>query len=229
MPTSLLVKNPTRIDNHRQCFTKEEEKKETEGAAEPITVVKTERRQNFTAKEVQVIMQETGKNTTVIKGIYTPKITSKAKEKVWISLTKPVNSINGKGDREWQDVRKKWIDTSCSARTKLRIIDRKQRKTGVAQALHPSQQGRKPCYRRYTGIAGTMVLGFPGEIDTAAVSRSGRSLATSGGLISYSNLLLNDLSNESEIYFDLNSFNILCYYTWNIILLSDFIIVTATK
>ena len=74
-----------------------------------------------------------------------------------------------------------------------------------------------------------MVLGFPGEIDTAAVSRSGRSLATSGGLISYSNLLLNDLSNESEIYFNLNSFNILCYYTWNIILLSDFIIVTATK
>ena len=56
--------------------------------AEPVTVVKKERRRNFTAEEVQVIMQEAGKNTTVIKGRFTPTITSEAKEKEWISITK---------------------------------------------------------------------------------------------------------------------------------------------
>ena len=50
--------------------------------AEPVTVVKKERRRNFTAEEVQVIMQEAGKNTTVIKGRFKPTITSEAKEKV---------------------------------------------------------------------------------------------------------------------------------------------------
>ena len=68
--------------------------------AEPVTVVKNERRQNFTAEEVQVIMQEAGKNTTAIKGRFTPTITSEAKEKVWMSITKSANSINGKGDSE---------------------------------------------------------------------------------------------------------------------------------
>ena len=111
--------------------------------AEPVKVVKKERRRNFTAEEVQVIMQEAGKNTTVIKRRFTPTITSEAKEKVWISITKSVNSINGKGDREWRDVRKKWIDTSCSARTKLRNIDKEQRWHKLSA---PSQQGRKPCY-----------------------------------------------------------------------------------
>ena len=58
-----------------------------------------------------VITQEAGKNTTVIKGRFAPTITSEAKEKLWISITKSVNSINGKGDSEWRDVRKKLIYT----------------------------------------------------------------------------------------------------------------------
>ena len=41
-------------------------------------------------------------------------------------------------------------------------------------------------------IAGTTFRRIPGGIDTVA---EGRSLATRGGSISYSNLLLNDLSN----------------------------------
>ena len=152
--------------------------------AEPVTVVKKERRRNFTVEEVQVIMQKAGKNTTVIKGRFTPTITSEAKKKVWISIKKSLNSINGKEDREWRDVRKKWIDTSCSTRTKLRIIDKEQRKTGGGTSSAPPLS----------------------KVESlAAVSRSGRSLATSGGLISYSNLLLNDISNKSEISFDLYS------------------------
>ena len=74
--------------------------KEKKQKAEPVTVVKKKRRRNFIAEEVQVIMQEAGKNTTVIKRRFTPTITSEAKEKVWISITKSVNSINGKGDSE---------------------------------------------------------------------------------------------------------------------------------
>ena len=174
--------------------------------AEPVTVVKKERRRNFTAEEVQVIMQEAGKNTTVIKGRFTPTITSEAKEKEWISITKSVNSINGEGEGNGGMFgRNGSTPLQQSARTKLRNIDKEQRKTGGGTSSllsTPSQQGRKPCYRQYSRNNG---LWNSRGINTAAVSRSGRSLATSGGLISYSNLLLNDLSNESEISFDLNS------------------------
>ena len=79
-------------------------------------------------------MQEAGKNTAIIKGRFTPTVTSEAKEKLWLAITKSVNAINGKGDREWKDVRKKWIDTSCSARSKLRNIEKEQRKTGGASS-----------------------------------------------------------------------------------------------
>ena len=66
---------------------------------EPLKVVKNERKRNFTAEEVQVIMQEAGNNTTVLKGRINPGITSEVKEKVWVSITKSVNFIN-KGDRD---------------------------------------------------------------------------------------------------------------------------------
>ena len=148
-------------------------------------------------------MQEAGKNTTVLKGRFNPSITSEAKEKVWISITKSVNFINGKGDREWRDVRKKWMDTSCSARTKLRKIHKERRKTGGGRSSAPPLN--KVGSLAIDSIAGTTVSGIPGGIDTAAVSRSSRSLATSGGLISYSSMLLNDLDKDSEISFDLNS------------------------
>ena len=103
---------------------------------EPLKVVKNERKRNFSAEEVQVIMQEAGNNTTVLKGRFNPGITSEVKEKVWVSitLTKSVNFINGKGDRDWRDVRKKWVDTSCSARTKLRNIHKEKIKTGGGQS-----------------------------------------------------------------------------------------------
>ena len=94
------------------------------------------------------------------------------------------------------------MDTSCSARKKLRNIDKDQRKTGGGTSSAPPLS--KVESLAIDSVAGTTVRGIPGGIDTAAVSRFGRSLATSGGLISYFNLLLNDLSNELEISFDLN-------------------------
>ena len=170
---------------------------------EPLKVVKNERKRNFTAEEVQVIMQEAGNNTTVLKGRFNPGITSEVKEKVWVSITKSVNFINGKGDRDWRDVRKKWVDTSCSARTKLRNIHKEQRKTGGGQSSAPPLS--KVESLAIDSIAGTTVSGIPGGIDTTEVSRSSRSLATSGGLITFSSMLLNDIDTDSEIYFDLNS------------------------
>ena len=170
---------------------------------EPLKVVKNERKRNFTAEEVQVIMQEAGNNTTVLKGRFNPGITSEVKEKVWVSITKSVNFINGKGDRDWRDVRKKWVDTSCSARTKLRNIHKEQRKTGGGQSSAPPLS--KVESLAIDSIAGTTVSGIPGGIDTTEVSRSSRSLATSGGLITFSSMLLNDIDTDSEISFDLNS------------------------
>ena len=62
----------------------------------------------------------------------------------------------------------------------------------------PFEQGRKSCYRQYSS-------GIPGGIDNTEVSHSSRSLATSGGLITFSSMLLNDIDTDSEISFDLNS------------------------
>ena len=81
-------------------------RKKNKQKAGPVTaVVKKERARNFTSEEVQVIMQEAGKNTAIIKGRFTPTVTSEAKEKLWLAITKSVNAINGKGDRETENGR----------------------------------------------------------------------------------------------------------------------------
>ena len=131
----------------------------------PLTVVKKERKRNCTAEEVQVIfiMQELKavNNTTVLKGRFNPGITSEVKEKVWVSITKSVN------------VRKKWVDTSCSARTKLRNIHKEQRKTGSGQSSAPPLSKVESLAIdsiQAVYIAGTTVSGIPGGIDTEAES-----------------------------------------------------------
>ena len=65
--------------------------------------------------------------------------------------------------------------------SRLRKIDKEQRKTGGGTSSAPPLS--KVESLAIDSIAGTTVRGIPGGIDTAAVSRSGRSLATSGGLI----------------------------------------------
>ena len=117
---------------------------------EPVTVVKKERRRNFTAEEVQVIMQEAGKNTTVIKGRFTPTITSETKEKVWISITKSVNSINGKGEGNGGMFGRNRSTPHALQGRSSATLTRSSERLAVAQAQHPSQQGRKPCYRQYS-------------------------------------------------------------------------------
>ena len=67
--------------------------------------MKKERKRNFTAEEVQIIMQEAGNNTTLLKGRFNRGITSEVKEKVRVSIRKSVNFINGRVDRDWRDVR----------------------------------------------------------------------------------------------------------------------------
>ena len=106
-------------------------------------------------------MQEAGNNTTLLKGRLNRGITSEVKEKVRVSIRKSVNFINGRVDRDWRDVR--W-DGGQSSPLPLRKVE---------SLLIDS-------------IAGTAVTGVPGGIDTTEVSRSSRSLATSGGMITFS-------------------------------------------
>jgi len=107
-------------------------------------------------------MQEAVNNTTVLKGRFNPEITSEViKEKVWVSITKSVN------------VRKKWVDTSCSARTKLRNIHKEQRKTGSGQSsATPLSKVESLAIDSIQAvyIAGTTISGIPGGIDTEAES-----------------------------------------------------------
>ena len=106
-------------------------------------------------------MQEAGNNTTLLKGRFNRGITSEVKEKVRVSIRKSVNFINGRVDRDWRDVR--W-DVGQSSPLPLRKVE--------SLAID--------------SIAGTAVTGVPGGIDTTEVSRSSRSLATSGGMITFS-------------------------------------------
>ena len=89
--------------------------------------------------------------------------------------------------REWRDVRKKWINTLCSARTKLRNIDKEQRKTGGGTSSAPPLSKVESLAK--DSIAGTTVCGIPGGIDTAAVSRDIRyALRSTLNLISWTRL-----------------------------------------
>ena len=104
---------------------------------EAVTVVKKERKRNFTAEEVQVIMQEAGKNTTVIKGRFTLTITSEAKEKVWISITKSVNSINGKGEGNGGMFGRNRSTPHALQGRSSATLTRSSKRLTVAQAQHP--------------------------------------------------------------------------------------------
>ena len=82
LATSGIRKTPPGSINIVKLNAASGKRKRRKQKAEHVTVVKKERRQKFIAEEVQVIMQEAGKNTTVIKGRFTPTITSEAKENV---------------------------------------------------------------------------------------------------------------------------------------------------
>ena len=132
----------------------------------PEAVKKEKKRQrNFSTEEIELIMSEGGKHSTILKGRLNPSVTNKMKNKIWKSITRQVNSINAQNDREWKDVRKKWQDVTSSARGKARTFVKETKKTGGGPIDCPEMN--KAELLALESVAGTSVRGIPGGIDTS--------------------------------------------------------------
>ena len=172
------------------------------------------RARNFDKDEVDIIMREAGKHSYVLKGRFNQSVTSEAKQKTWEGITDTVNSVNGVGDRAWQNVRKKWQDTMSSAREKMRHNDHDRRRTGGGPSTAESLSSVERIAME--SIAPVTVFGIDGGFDSndpgysvnygeAAQSSSGvNNVSVSAILAENSEILGESLSEDSQISFNLD-------------------------
>ena len=57
-------------------------------------------------------------------------MTAEKKKRIWAEISKEINGINGKNDRQPTELRKKWQNMITAARTKERLNKQSKRKTG---------------------------------------------------------------------------------------------------
>ena len=96
--------------------------------------VKTERGRNWTKEEMVCLAKEAGPAFRLLRGRQGPTVTNAMKEKKWKEIATKVNGVNAKGDRTWEQVRKKWQDLESTSRTKERSVVLERRKTGGERA-----------------------------------------------------------------------------------------------
>ena len=101
------------------------------------------RARNFTEDETVVVMEEGKKSRRLLKGRFGPSVTNDLKEERWQQIADNVNQLNGKNDRTWESVRKKFHDVMSSARCKGRTQVREMKKNWWrAEHCASNEQGR---------------------------------------------------------------------------------------
>ena len=95
------------------------------------------RARNFTEDETVVVMEEGKKSRRLLKGRFGPSVTNDLKEERWQQIADNVNQLNGKNDRTWESVRKKFHDVMSSARCKGRTQVREMKETGGGRSTVP--------------------------------------------------------------------------------------------
>nr|XP_022319969.1 nuclear apoptosis-inducing factor 1-like isoform X2 [Crassostrea virginica] len=125
---------------------------------------KKERKMNFTAREVEILVEEVEKNKTVLFAPHKDVNTNNKKNQCWNEIRCLINSI-GIQERTSAEIVKKWRDISSQAKKKEAQFRREQVKTGGGPP--PLPVNTNDIDQKIVAIIGkTAVEGIEGGLDT---------------------------------------------------------------
>nr|XP_022332179.1 nuclear apoptosis-inducing factor 1-like isoform X1 [Crassostrea virginica] len=125
---------------------------------------KKERKRNFTAREVEILVEEVEKNKAVLFAPHKDVNTNNKKNQCWNEIRCLINSI-GIQERTSAEIVKKWRDISSQAKKKEAQFRREQVKTGDGPP--PLPVNTNDIDQKIVAIIGkTAVEGIEGGLDT---------------------------------------------------------------
>jgi hypothetical protein len=131
-----------------------------------MTDGKKTRARNFTADEIDILVDEVTKHTVVLFAKQSDTVTNSLKTKRWAKIASLLNAVNGKGDRTGNNVRKKWYDLSNETKRKEVNKRKDQKKTGGGK---PDSDPITPLEEKIISvISKTLIEGIKDGVDTAS-------------------------------------------------------------
>ncbi|XP_062598056.1 myb/SANT-like DNA-binding domain-containing protein 4 isoform X2 [Saccostrea cucullata] len=124
------------------------------------------RKKNWSAGEISLLVDLVSERKDVLRGRFSPALTSADKAGAWEAITTSVNAVGGSG-RTTKEVKKKWQDIQSSTKKKEAERKRLSTKTGGG----PPPEDTKDWEKRIIGIISDKVMyGIDGGTDTLEVS-----------------------------------------------------------
>ena len=123
------------------------------------------RPRNYTSEEVEVLSLGVEECKDILFAKQTNTTTNKRKARQWEMIAEKVNTVNGKGDRDGKQIRKKWSDIQSQVKAKLSKASASKRKTGGGPREDDSLT---PLEEKVVYVTGKdAVFGIPVGTDTA--------------------------------------------------------------
>lgn len=129
------------------------------------------RNPNFSEAEIQILLDEVGKNRTVIFSKLSNIVTNNQKKKVWESICDKVNSVNTRRHvRTVEEVRKKF--STYTSETKEKIADSRREAARTGGVMTPPSE-LTPLQEKVSGILGnTPIDGIEVGLETCGDTSS---------------------------------------------------------
>ena len=123
------------------------------------------RARNYTSEEVEVLSLGVEECKDILFAKQTNTTTNKRKARQWEMIAEKVNAVNGKGDRDGKQIRKKWSDIQSQVKAKPSKASASKRKTGGGPREDDSLT---PLEEKVVSMTGNhAVVSIPGGTDTA--------------------------------------------------------------
>lgn len=131
-------------------------------------IIKKERKKNFSAREVEILVEEVEKKKSILFAPHKDVNTNQRKNNCWKDICGVINSI-GIQERTSAEIIKKWRDISSQTKKKEAQYRRELGKTGGGPA--PSPVNTSDIGQKVVAIIGkTSVEGIEGGLDTDDVN-----------------------------------------------------------
>ena len=135
--------------------------------ADPQASLKRKREPKFTAEENTFLFQQAGKKQRLLVERHGPANTEEKKNKFWEKLAKDVTALNGnKYIRTAASVKKKWTNTRCAAKAKVRTNANERRQAGGGVADIKPFTTTEEMFLQNMPVAPESVHGIPGSRDS---------------------------------------------------------------
>ncbi|XP_052694429.1 nuclear apoptosis-inducing factor 1-like [Crassostrea angulata] len=133
-------------------------------ADELVNKIKKERKKNFSAKEIEILVEEVEKNRAILFASHKDVNTNQKKNKCWKDICSLINSVSVQ-ERSPAEICKKWRDLSSQTKKKEAEFRRDMSKTGGGPA--PTPVNTSDLSQKVVAIIGkTSIEGIDGGFDT---------------------------------------------------------------